>query len=141
MTRNNTLPAATSKEAPRLIHILPPRQGQGMCTVSAGPLMKKVVNFARDLGADPLHLLKIRRRGAFDRLQGPEMLEERALAARTDPGDFLQPGFADVAAAARPVRAYRKAVGFVAQALHEIEHRIARLEAERRTARNEEALV
>ena len=44
----------------------------------------------------PATLLKIGDRGALDRLQRAEVLQQRALAGRADAGDFLQAGLADV---------------------------------------------
>src|SRR6516162_5192254 len=77
---------------------------------------------------------------ALDRLERPEMVEQRALASRADAGDFLQPRLADVAPAPDAVRADREAMRLVAQPLDEIEHRIARLELERLPAGQEEGL-
>src|SRR5215831_7357265 len=52
-------------------------------------LVKEVVDLARGLRADPRHFGEIGRRGALDRLQRPEMMEQGTLASRTDSGDFL----------------------------------------------------
>ena len=76
-------------------------------------------------------LRQIGERGALDRLQRAEMMQQRALARRADAGDFLQAGLADVLLAARAVRADGEAMRLVAQPLDEIEHRIARRQLER----------
>src|SRR5262245_57567396 len=69
------------------------------------------------------------------------MSQQCALPGWTNAGNFLQPGLADVALAPLPVRADREAMRLVAQALNEIEHRIARRQLERRAARHEEGLA
>src|SRR6516162_8971416 len=103
-------------------------------------LVEEVVDLARGLGADPGHLGEIGQRRALDRLERPEMVEQRALAGRADAGDFLQPRLADIAPAPDAVRSDREAMGLVAQPLDEIEHRIARLELERLPPGQEEGL-
>src|SRR6266481_659803 len=103
-------------------------------------LVEEVVDLARGLGADPGHLGEISERRALDRLERPEMVEQRALAGRADTGDFLKPRLADVAPAPDAVRADREAMRLVAQPLDEIEHRVARLELERLASGQEEGL-
>src|SRR5262245_571674 len=102
--------------------------------------VKKVVNFSGRLGAHAGNFGQIGGRGALDRLEGPEMLQKRALAGRADAGDFLQPGLAQVLFAAGAMRADGESMGLVAQALDEVEHRIARLEHERVAPRDMEGL-
>ena len=68
------------------------------------------------------------------------MAQQRTLARGTNAGDFLQSGFADVAPPPDAMRAHREAMRLVAQPLHEIEHRIARLELERLASREKEGL-
>src|SRR5215475_3323868 len=87
-------------------------------------LVKEVVDLARGFRADAGHLGEIGRSGALDRLEGSEMVQQRALARGADAGNFLQPGLADVAPPPHPVRAHGEAMRLVAQALDEIEHRI-----------------
>src|SRR5262249_19472172 len=91
-------------------------------------LVEEVVDLARGLGADPGHLGEIGQRGALDRLERAEMVEQRAFAGRADAGDFLQPRLADIAAAAQAVRADGETMRLVAQPLDGIERGIARLE-------------
>src|SRR6516165_3120711 len=62
-------------------------------------LVEEVVDLACGLGADPGHLGEIGQCRALDRLERPEMVEQRALAGRADAGDFLQPRLADIAGA------------------------------------------
>src|SRR5262245_56459899 len=98
---------------------------------STRAFVKKVVNFSCCLGAHAGNFGQIGGRSALDRLERPEMLQERALAGRPDAGDFLQPGLAQVLLAAGAMRANCESMRLVAQALDEVEHRIARLEHER----------
>src|SRR5262245_39542876 len=93
-------------------------------------LVEEVVDLARGLGADSGHLGEVGDRRALDRLERPEMVEQRALAGRADAGDLLQTGLADVAPPPRPMRADGEAMRLVAQPLHEIEHGIPRPELE-----------
>ena len=79
--------------------------------------MKKGVDAARGFRADTLDLLEVRQRGPFDRLKRTEMQKQRPLAGRSDAGNLLQAGFAQVAFTARAVGADGKAVRLVAQAL------------------------
>src|SRR5260370_20651831 len=102
------------------------------------PLVEEVVDVGRGLGADPGYVGEIGQRGALDRLERAEMVEQGALAGRADPRDLLQPRLADVAAAPDAVRADREAMRLVAQPLDEIERRIARLELERLASGQEE---
>src|SRR5262245_3914058 len=104
------------------------------------PVVKKVVNFASDLGTHTRNFGKVRCRGTRNRFQRPEVLQKRALAGRADAGDLLQPGLAQVLLAAGPVRPDREAMRLVAHALDEIEHRIARLEHEWLASRHMEGL-
>src|SRR5690242_19211002 len=61
----------------------------------SGAVVEEIVDLARRFGADPGDLGEVGRRGALDRLERAEMLQERALAGRADAGDFLQAGLAD----------------------------------------------
>src|SRR5258707_7804318 len=96
----------------------------GSC--SGGPLVKKFVNPPRRFGTDAFDLHQVGNRGALDGFQRAEVVQQRALARRSDAGDLLQAGLAHVTCAARPVRADGKAMGLIAQPLDEIEHRVAR---------------
>ena len=69
------------------------------CAVSSGycrVFVEEIVDLARGFGVDAGNMRKIGERGALDRLQGAEMLQQRALARRADAGDFLQAGLADI---------------------------------------------
>src|SRR5262249_29803796 len=79
--------------------------------------------------------------GAFDRLERPEVAQERPLAGRADARNLLQAGFANVAFPALPVRADREAMRLVPQPLDEIEHRVSRLEQEGLAPAHEEGLA
>src|SRR5947207_10254980 len=102
------------------------------------PIMKKGVDAPRGFRADTLDLHEVRQRGPFDRLKRTEMQKECALAGRSDAGNFLQAGFAQVAFTARAVRTDGKAVCLVAQTFNEIKHRIARRQLERVAPGNKE---
>src|SRR5207244_6690993 len=102
--------------------------------------VEEIVDFARRFGIDSGHMLQIGDRGALDRLERAEVTQQRTLARRTDPGDFLQAGFADVLLALLPMRTDREAMRFVAQTFDEIENRIARAQAERLAPCHEEGL-
>src|SRR5437764_165076 len=105
------------------------------------PSMEKIVDLACGFGIDPRNLLEIRDRGALDRFQGSEMPQERTLARRADSRNFLQACFANVASSALAMRAHGKAMCFVAQALDEIQHRVARLETKRLAPGHEKCLA
>ena len=66
-------------------------------------VVKIVINPPRAIGADAGHLCEIRKGRVLDRLQCTEMHQKRALAGGPDPRNFLQPGFADIFLAARPM--------------------------------------
>ncbi len=62
------------------------------------------------------------------------MAQQRTFPCWSDAGDLLQSGLADVLLAFLAVRTDRETVRLVAQPLHEIQHRIARLELDRLAA-------
>src|SRR2546423_3787192 len=93
--------------------------------------MEELINAACRLGIDAGHLCEIAERSALNCFERAEVMQQRALARRTDAGDLLQPGLADVFLASLSVRTDGEAVGLVAQALDEIEQRIARFELNR----------
>src|SRR6516165_1265578 len=66
------------------------------------------------------------------------MQKQGALARRPDTLDLLQASLAQIALAARPMRADGKAMSLVAQPLDKIQDRIARRQLERFAARNNE---
>src|SRR6185312_2176282 len=104
-------------------------------------LVEEFIHFARRLRIDSGHLREIGQARALDRFQGAEMAEQRAFACRPDSRDFLQAGLADVLLAPRAMRTDGEAVRLVAQALDEIQERIARRQLERVLARYEEGLT
>ena len=103
--------------------------------------MEEVVDLARGFGVHAGHMLEVGNRRTLDRLQGAEMAQQRTFSCRPDAGDFLQAGLADVLLAFLAMRTDREAMRFVAQPLHEIQHRITRLELDRLATGNEERLV
>src|SRR6476620_2515730 len=107
---------------------------------SSGALVEEIVDLARRLRADPGNFGEIGEPGALDRLERPEMVQQRALARGTDAGDFLQSGLADIEPAPNAVRTYCEPMRFVTQPLHETQHHIARLELEGVPPGHEEGL-
>src|ERR1700735_2482010 len=105
------------------------------------PVMEELVNPPRGLRADAVDLHQIGDRGALDRFKRAEIVQQRALAGRTDTGDLLQAGLPQIALAARPVRADRKTMRLVAQPFDKIEHRIARRQLERVAAGKKESFA
>ena len=103
--------------------------------------VEELIYLSRRLRINSRHLGEIGQARALDRFQRAEMAQQRALAGRPDPRDFLQAGLADVLLAPRAVRADGEAVRLVAQPLDEIEQRIARRQLERRAAGHEEGLA
>src|SRR5437773_12538321 len=93
-----------------------------------GPRVEKVENLASAYGTDARNLAEIGERRPFDFFQGPEVMQQRALARWPDAGNFLQAGLADILLAQLAMRADHEAVRLVAQPLDEIKHQIARLE-------------
>src|SRR3954454_24741230 len=94
--------------------------------LAARGFVEEIVDLASGLFIDARHLRQIAERGALDRFQGAEMVQQRAFARWADAGDFLQAGLADVLLAAGAVRSDGEAVRLVAQPLDEIKQRIAR---------------
>jgi hypothetical protein len=93
--------------------------------------VKKVINAARGFGADAWNLGQIGNRGPFDGFERAEMAQQGTFASRSDAGNLLQSGFANVAAAALAMGPDGKPMSLVTQALDKVEHRIARRQAER----------
>src|SRR6266849_6368028 len=109
--------------------------GFGPLAASARALVEEIVDLPGGLGADAWHLGEIGERCSLDRFEGSEVMQECPLAGWAYARDFLQAGLADVASPPLPMRTDRKSMRLVAQPLHKIEHRIARLELERFPAR------
>src|SRR5437764_12803376 len=103
--------------------------------------VEEFIDFARRFGIDPGHMFQIGDGGTLDCLQRAEVPQQRALTHRTDAGDFLQAGFADVLLALLPMRADRETMRLIAQPLDEIQHPIARPDPGWRAPRHEESLA
>jgi hypothetical protein len=93
--------------------------------------VKKFINAARGLGADAWNLGQIGNRGPFDGFERTEMAQQGTFASRSDAGNLLQSGFANVAAAALAMGPDGKPMSLVTQALDKVEDWIARRQAER----------
>src|SRR5436305_10694489 len=95
-----------------------PRSGNGWDAAddpscARGGFVEEIIDLARGFGIDSGHMFQIGNGGALDRLERAEVTQQRALARRTDAGDFLQSGFADVLLALLAVRADREAMRLV----------------------------
>src|SRR5215470_1574939 len=75
---------------------------------------------------------------ASRRAPRPEMVEQRLLTASADPGDFIERRSTKSLGPLGAMRTDGKSVRLVTQPLQEVEHRIARVERERRAAWHEE---
>src|ERR1700687_582083 len=105
------------------------------------PVMEEFVYPLRRFGTDALDLHQVGDRGALDRLERAEVVQQGALARRPDAGDFLPARLAYIARTPRRVRADGETMGLIAQPLDEVEHRIARRQLERVAAREEEGFA
>src|SRR5579863_10306754 len=90
--------------------------------------------------ADAVDALEIGQSGPRDAARGAEVMEQRALAPRADAGDLVERRLTDCLGSLGSMGADREAMGFVPQALQEIEYRILRIETEGRFAGNKQAL-
>src|SRR6186997_1041725 len=100
-----------------------------------------VMNLLRQRVGDSGHRLDVLERRRTDRTGAAEMVQQRTLARRADAGHLVERRAGDVGAASRAVGADGEAMRLVAQTLEEVEHRITRLERERRLARDEKTLA
>ena len=103
--------------------------------------VEEIVDGARRRGVHARRLDEVLVGGALDRLDGAEMVQEGALAVRADARDLVERSLRHLALALRPMRPDREAVRLVAQALHEIERRVARRQLQRRLSGQEESLA
>ena len=97
--------------------------------------MEIIVELARHRPADPGRLFEIVERRALDRARRAEMHQQRALAVRADAGDLVERRGGQALRPLRAVRADRKAVRFVAQALEIEQQRRIRRQASSRARR------
>ena len=97
--------------------------------------MEMIINLFCDGFADAADPLDLGEPGARHGSRRAEMMQQRVLALGADAGDLVERRAPDRLGPLGAMRADREAVRLVAQPLQEIEHRIARLERERRPAR------
>ena len=97
--------------------------------------MKMIINLFCDGFADAGDAFELAEPGARDRPRRAEMMQQRLLAAGADPGDLVERRAPDRLGPPGAMGADRETVRLVAQALQEIEHRVARVERERRRGR------
>src|SRR5215217_4367125 len=103
--------------------------------------VEEIVDGARRRGVHARRLDEVLVGGALDRLDGAEMVQEGALAVRADARDLVERSRCYLALALRPMRPDREAVRLVAQALHEIERRVAWRQLQRRLSGQKEGLA
>src|SRR5271169_240336 len=84
------------------------------------------------------HALELPEPGPGNRSRRAEMVEQRVLAASADSVDFIERGAPQGLRSLGPVRGDSKPMCFVAQALQEVEDRVALVERERRAPRHKE---
>src|SRR3954454_16752729 len=113
----------------------------GASEASSPSGVEEIVDGPRRRGVHACRLDEVLVGGALDRLDGAEMVQERALAVRADTRDLVERSLCHLALALGPMRPDREAVRLVAQALHEIELRIARRQLQRRLSGQEEGLA
>src|SRR4030095_12961682 len=104
------------------------RPATKVSAASVTAFVKKIIDGLRHLGANAGHALEILAAGARHSLGRTEVLEQRTFACWADTGDFVERVEAQRLAALGAMGADGKAVGLVAQTLHEVKHRIACLE-------------
>src|SRR6185312_16939004 len=97
-----------------------------------------VMNLLRQGAGDSGHRFDVLERCCTNRTGAAKMVQQRTLAGRADARHLVERRAGDVGGAPGAVRADGEPVRLVAQALEEIEHRIARLEREGWLARHEE---
>src|SRR5689334_11231742 len=106
----------------------PVRPATKVSAASVTSFVKKIINGLCHLGADAGHALKILAAGARHSLGRTEVLQQRTFACWADTGDFVERVDAQRLAALGTMGADGKAVSLVAQTLHEVKHRVARLQ-------------
>src|SRR3954454_11153378 len=103
--------------------------------------MEIVVNEPCGSGIDPRHLFEIGERRARNRLGGAETLQQRAISRRPDTPDLVERALGEFTCASCTMRADGEPMRLVAQALGEIERRIARWHVKGLTPLAEEGLA
>src|SRR3984893_4862361 len=103
--------------------------------------MKMIINFFSDGLADASDPIELAETGARNRSRRAEMVQERLLSPRPDPGHLVDRRGAERFCPFGAVGADGKAVRLVSQALQEIEDRIPWVERKRRPAGKKEALA
>src|SRR3954449_3695339 len=108
---------------------------------SSSGLVEVGVELARDLLREAGDALELLARGAEYRLGGAEVLEQRALARRADPGQLVHDRLGHRPVAADAVVGDREAVRLVADALEQLERgRLVREHDRLRAAGREDLL-
>src|SRR5215831_11221657 len=101
-------------------------------------LVEELIYLSRGLRINSRDLRKIGQACSLNCFHSAKMTQESPLASGPDAWNFLQASLADIFLAPYTMRAYRKAMRFIAQSLVEIEQRISRRQSERVPARHKE---
>ena len=99
------------------------------------------MNVFRDGFADAGDPLQLAKTGPGDRSRRPEMVQQCPLASRSDPRDLIERRTAERLCPLGTVRADRKPMCLVAQALEKVKHGVPWIERKWRSARQKEALA
>src|SRR4029077_16538329 len=99
--------------------------------LAAGLFVEELIYLSCRLCINSGHLGEIRQACPLDRFHSAKMTEQLPLPRGADPRNFLQAGLADGFFSTGAMRADSEAVGFIAQALHEIEQGVAGRQPER----------
>src|SRR5207244_12914178 len=103
--------------------------------------MKMIINLFCDGLADASDPIAPAETGARNRSRRAEMMQERLLSPRPDPGNLVERRASERFCPPGAVGADGEAVRLVSQTLQEIENRIPRVERERSPAGKKEALA
>jgi len=89
-----------------------------------------IIDLFRDGLANAGHPLQLAETSAGDGSRRAEVVQQRALPSHSDPGDLIKRRAAKRLGAFGPVRANRKAVDLIAEALQKVEYGVTGVERE-----------
>ena len=103
--------------------------------------VEMIINLFRDGSTNADNPLQLAEAGTGDCSRRAEMVQQCSLAPRPDPGDVIKRRAAERLGPLCTVRADRKSVRLVAEALQKVEYGIPRVEREWRSPRQKETLA
>ena len=103
--------------------------------------MEMIINLFRDGSTNADNPLQLAEAGTGDCSRRAEMVQQCSLAPRPDPGDVIKRRAAERLGAFGPVRANRKAVDLIAEALQKVEYGVTGVERERRSPGQKKSLA